>query len=344
MPADAHHPRAIQGRRDRPDVAVFTLGGTIAMTRADDGGIAPGLSGSALLASVPGLDTVATITVTSPLQRPGASLDIPALLALAASIQAALAAGAAGVVVVQGTDTIEETAFILDCILSTPSPVVVTGAMRGPEAAGADGPANLLAASIVAASGARDTGVLVVLGDTVHAALFVHKAHTGLPDAFSSFPYGPVGHVFESRFHRALYMRPQVTLDIGSDARISPVALVQVGMGDDGRMLNHLEAMGYEGVILAAMGAGHVPAALTEPLEVLARTMPVILSSRVAGGPVFERTYGFSGSEIDLLGRGLMHGGALGPLKARLLLQLAIAAGLQHDQLRQMFSAHEQRP
>ena len=85
------------------------------------------------------------------------------------------------------------------------------------------------------------------------------------------------------------------------------------------------------------MGVGHVPAAMVPALAGLAEVFPVVLSSRVASGPVFTRTYGFPGSETDLLSRGLLPGGALGGLKSRLLLSLLLGAGLQGPQLREAF-------
>jgi L-asparaginase len=324
-----------------PRVAVFTLGGTIAMTRAQDGSITPSLSGAALMETVPGLANVAEIELASPLQMPGASLTIPHILLVASKLRDSLAAGADGAIIVQGTDTIEETAFVLDSVLGESAPVVVTGAMRGPEAAGADGPANVLAAAIVAASGKRNTGVTVVMGDTVHAARFVRKGHTGLPDAFTSAPFGPVGHVIEGRFRHAVHLPHRAKLNPAPDTRIPPVALLQIGLGDDARMLGRLAESGYQGAVVAAMGAGHVPQALAKPLGALARQMPVILSSRVSG-PVFECTYGFEGSEVDLLGRGLISGTALGPLKARLLLQIALGCGYRDpEQIRTLFSHHD---
>ncbi|WP_071468498.1 asparaginase [Roseinatronobacter thiooxidans] len=322
----------------KPRVAVFATGGTIAMTRTAHGAIAPSLSGEALLAAVPGLADVASFDVISPMQKPGASLTIPDILSVAEQVRAALVNGAAGAIIIQGTDTIEETAFVLDCVLSTSAPVVVTGAMRGPEAAGADGPANLLASAIVAASAVRDAGVMAVVGDTAHAAVFVRKGHTGLPDAFTSAPQGPLGHVIEGRFHPLMRPPKQVQINLDTDAPIPPVALVQIGLGEDGRILRHLADMGFKGAVIAAMGAGHVPQEIVHALNALAAKMPVILSSRVPAGPVFEQTYGFAGSEVDLLQRGLISGWALGPLKARLLLQLALASGCwEPTELRKLF-------
>ena len=324
---------------NNPRLLFLTLGGTIAMMRGAGGGIVPSVSGEALVGSVPGLAEIGQIDLVSPFQMPGASLSMSHLAEVATLVREAVSGDTDGVVVVQGTDTIEETAFVLDCLLDVGKPVVVTGAMRGAEAAGADGAANLLSAAIVAASRAADLGVAAIIGDVVHAARFVRKGHTCLPAAFTSAPYGPLGHVIEGRFRRAMRPMARSHDPIRTVLPVPPVALLTIGLGDDGRQIDVLEALGYEGAVIAAMGAGHVPEALSDPLGDLARQMPVVLSSRITGGPVFSETYGFKGSERDLLSKGLISGGALGGLKARLLLQMALADGRREmDRLRALFA------
>jgi L-asparaginase len=128
----------------------------------------------------------------SPSLTPGNLVDV------ARTIEEGFASGFDGAVVIQGTDTIEESAFILDLLIGGEKPVVVTGAMRGADAPGADGPANLLAAARVAtAPEARGLGTLAVLNYDIHAARFVQKSHTTLPSAFSSPLVGPLGAVVE---------------------------------------------------------------------------------------------------------------------------------------------------
>nr|WP_306796642.1 asparaginase domain-containing protein [Nocardia sp. XZ_19_369] len=140
---------AIENRRR---VIVFGLGSTIAMSATGFGGVAPALSADELIASVPGLsETGIAVDVVTFRQVPGASLSISDITALAGTISAHLP-GVNGVVVTQGTDTIEETAHLLDLLHAHPEPIVVTGAMRNPTLAGADGPANLLAAIQTAAN------------------------------------------------------------------------------------------------------------------------------------------------------------------------------------------------
>ena len=140
----------------KSSVAVFGLGRTIAMTQTTDGGVSPALPAPELLAAVPGLSDVdAGIRAVDFRQKPGASLSFGDLFELVTAINDALAGGCTGVVVTQGTDTIEEVAYALDLLLPTDAPVVVTGAMRNPTMAGADGPANILAAVRVALSPGR---------------------------------------------------------------------------------------------------------------------------------------------------------------------------------------------
>ena len=183
-----------------PRLLVLSLGGTITMVPDSAGGIAPKLGAAELVASVPALAEVAEIEAHSPFRLPSPSLTPANLVEVARRIEEGFASGFDGAVVIQGTDTIEESAFILDLLVGGDKPVVVTGAMRGADAPGADGPANLLAAAIVAASPeARGLGTLAVLNYDIHAARFVQKSHTALPSAFSSPLVGPLGVVAEGR-------------------------------------------------------------------------------------------------------------------------------------------------
>jgi L-asparaginase len=310
----------------RPRLLVLSLGGTITMVPSAAGGIAPVLGAAELVASVPELSDVAEIEAESPFRLPSPSLDPRMLVDVAARIEAGFAAGYDGAVVIQGTDTIEESAFLLDVLVDDERPVVVTGAMRGVDAAGADGPANLLAAARVAAGAeARGAGTVVVLNYDIHAARFVQKSHTALPSAFLSPLAGPIGAVIEGRPRVWLRPPPMPHLPtVGGGPR--PVALIRWAMGDDGRLLAALPGLGYAGAVIEGMGAGHVPAVAAEAVGALAQRIPVVLSSRCPTGPVFTRTYGYEGGEIDLIRRGVLPSGILSGLKARLLLGLVLRA------------------
>lgn len=324
-----------------PRILLVTLGGTIAMTRSASGsGIVPTLGAADLLGAVPELGEVADILSASPFQMPGASLRLEHLGKVADLLEQGFANGCAGAVVVQGTDTIEETSFVLDRLVAGSFPVVVTGAMRGAQAPGADGPANLLAATLVAgAQSARGLGTLVVLNDEIHAARFVQKCDTGLPSAFASPLCGPIGHIREksARFHVELTRR--ACFKLPAEAGDIPVALLKIGLGDDGRLIDAVAGHGFRGAVIEAMGAGHVPDRLVPAIERLAAKIPVVLATRIVAGPVFTGTYGFPGSEIDLIGRGVIAGADLSSLKIRLLLQLLIASGAGNDAIREIMES-----
>ena len=324
----------------RPWVAVFGLGGTIAMTRAPDGGVSPALSAADLLLAVPGLSGIeAELRTVDFRRKPGASVSFTDLFELAGAINEALRDGCTGVVITQGTDTIEEVAYALDLMLPGDAPVVVTGAMRNPTMAGADGPANILAAARVAAGRhARGLGCLVVFNDQIHAARWVQKTHTASTAAFASPGHGPLGEVFEGRVRIPVSIRhrsPVIRPDPAKDVRTGVATVV---LGDDGRLIEAM-AENVDGLVLAAMGVGHVPAGAVPVVDRLARRIPVVLASRTGAGPVHDRTYSFPGSERDLLARGLISAGYLHPLKSRILLHLLIASGANTARIRETFAA-----
>lgn len=325
--------------RARPTIAYVALGGTIASVASGGRGVEPTLTASDLAAGVPGLDAVADLRAQTFRTVPSSAITLRDLIELVPVLADAVDQGAAGVVVSQGTDTIEEVAFVLDLLWDRPEPVVVTGAMRNPSLAGADGPANLLASVQVAASPeARDCGVLVCLGDEIHAARYVHKAHTSSPAAFRSPGLGPIGWVSEGRPVIALRPTRRAHLDVEWSAALPRVPIVRLGLGDDGVLLEAARDLECDGVVIDALGGGHVPAGLVPVVADLLERVPVVLASRTGSGEVLASTYGSPGSEIDLLERGVIRAGALDALKARLLLVLAMASGCDRVQTRDLFA------
>ena len=336
-------------------IVLFTLGGTIASTAAGTtaasttaGGVIPQLAGADLLASVPGLGRAgADLQVRDFRQTASSSLTIGDVVDLVRAIRAEVAAGAAGVVVSQGTDTIEETAFLADLLYAGDVPVVFTGAMRNPTLAGPDGPANLRAAVTVATSpDARGLGCVVVFSDEIHAARFVRKAHTTSVGAFVSPLAGPLGIVAEDRV--VLLTRPARWPALpdplpapspgprpGPPVRIGLVTMV---LGDDGTLLE-AAADRFSGLVVAGFGGGHVPASLVATLGETAQRIPVVLASRTGAGMVLASTYAYPGSELDLRPRGLIGAGFLDPIKARLLLHVLLAGGAARAEIAAAFAS-----
>jgi L-asparaginase len=319
-------------------VLVLGLGGTIAMTSSAGQAARPTLTVSDLIDAVPELaDSGIDLTVDDVRTVASASLRFADLDALAQRIRTHLP-DYDGVVVTQGTDTIEETAYLLDLILDTDKTVVVTGAMRHPGLAGADGPANILAAVRVAADrSTRGLGVLVVLADDIHLARRVRKTHTTSCATFQS-PEGRIGMLVEGRpvILNRVDGRPTVQTSVHDDVH---VGLLTIGLGEDGTTV---EAIGraVDGLVVAGAGGGHVPETVVPTLDSLVRAgLPVVLASRTGDGPVLTNTYGYPGSERDLLNRGLISAGFLPPLKARILLHALLCAEASHNDIVAAFAS-----
>jgi L-asparaginase len=328
-----------------PRISLIALGGTIAMGAAGDGGVRHSLDAAELAANVLGAGAGAEIEAVSLRRLPGWQLGVADVVELARVIETAFDDGARGVVVTQGTDTIEETSFLLELLgVAERGAVVVTGAMRNPTLPGADGPANLLGAvATAAAPQARGVGVLVVMGDEIHAARLVAKAHATSPSAFVSYP-GALGWLSEGR--PVLVTRPVAKLGVpgaaaalGDCSSLPAVPLVRTWLGDDGALVGHLAELGCDGLVVEGSGGGHVTAQAAAALAELAKQVPVVIASRTGAGAVLRSTYAAEGGEIDLARRGVIGAGWLPGLKARLLLLVLVATGADREALERAFAA-----
>ena len=175
------------------------------------------------------------------------------------------------------------------------------------------------------------------MNDAIHAARFVRKLHTSNPAAFESL-VGPVGWISEGQPRIA--MRPPNRMRLPSrpvPARRSRVPLVSITLDDGGETLRRLESGEIDALVVEALGGGHVPAPLVQPLVRLAREVPVVLASRAAWGEIMSSTYKFAGSEKDLLQHGLTSSGWLDSKKARVLLLLLARCALSGSELATAF-------
>ena len=318
-------------------VMFLPLGGTISMVSGTgQKGANPKLAGMDLLRDLaPSGDPDVEVMARSPIAS--ANLTLADLAAIVTELEHGLGEGADGAVITLGTDTLEEVAFALDLLVRSDRPIVLTGAMRFANQPGSEGAANLKAAIEVAADpDAAGRGVLVVMNDEIHAARFVVKANTISTAAFSSAPFGPLGIVAEGRPFWAF--RPNgrpVFLKVG--AKAAQVPILTPGFGDENRYLDMLAADPPDGVVVAALGAGHVPARLAGGLERLAGLCPVVLASRILSGPTLRHTYGYPGAEIDLLTKGLIPSGILSAAKSKVALQILLSGSRPIAEIRETF-------
>jgi L-asparaginase len=313
-----------------PKLAIAALGGTVSMQSTQSGqGVVPAVSGETLLSTVPELKTLARTTVETFGLLPSASLDFEYLLDVLDWANAQISQGAAAVIIIQGTDTLEESATFFDYLWAHDEPLVLTGAMRSAAQAGADGPANLLDAGRVAlAACSRGRGAQVVINGEIHRATTVRKVDSMTMHAFVSPLTGPAGLLVEGA---PRYFQPPVArhvLSLPQDTG-QTVALLEASLSADSLLLEKVVELGYDGLVIAGFGAGHVSAHWAEVIEGIARHIPVIIATRTGCGATAQATYGFVGSEIDLTRKGAVMAGFLCPRKARILLWLLIGCQQQ---------------
>ncbi|RQG99487.1 asparaginase [Natrarchaeobius oligotrophus] len=284
-------------------VVIVSTGGTIASTE-DDGedGAAPELTAENLIASVPELGDVASLRTRDFSNVPSAYFEIEQMAELASEIEAYDADEEVdGVVVTQGTDVLEESAYFVDCWYDGETPVVFTGAMRNPSLPSPDGPANLLASVRTAADeSAEERGALVCFNDRIHAAADVTKTNSMNVDTFRSPEVGPLGAIDEDRvvWFRERASRPPA-LDPDPDRITNDVHAVTVTA--DMPIAQIEAAADAEALCFAATGAGHIPPSIIEPLESVAGNgVPLIATTRCPEGRLARHTYGFRGSEETL--------------------------------------------
>ncbi|HEU4629042.1 MAG TPA: asparaginase [Gemmatimonadaceae bacterium] len=321
-------------------IALLFTGGTISM-RHDPaaGGAVPALSGSEILAATRGIEAVAQVAAEDWGALPGPHMSPERQWALRARVAELLArAEVQGVAITHGTDTMEETAYLLARSLPVGKPVVLTGAMRSGSDLGWDGPANLLDTVRVAATpGAGAYGALVLMGGRIFSGLDVMKAHTHMLDAFESPGLGPMGVVDDGRviFRRALAAPPRT---LSPERLAEPVDIVPAFAGADSRLLDAARESA-RGIVVAALGRGNVPPAMVPGIErCLAADLPVVVASRSPRGRVGP-TYGYPGAARRLLEMGAVLAGSRRPQQARIDLMLALGAGLSGRALAELFAA-----
>jgi len=302
-------------------VRLLAAGGTIAM-RGERA--VPALDAGELVEQLPQVAGF-HLEAETVLSVPSTHLTLTDALDLARRACAA-AAGNAGVVLTTGTDTMEEVAVLCGLMYGGDAPIVITGANRPGSAPGADGPANLLDAIILArAPAAAGLGVVVAFGGEVHAAMTVRKIDSTGPVAFGSPTAGPVGRIVEGRVW--LHATPRRPSPLPVRRLHHRVTTVSTGLGDDGAMLRHAAEIS-DGIVLIALGAGHLSKEVLAELRPAAARVPVVITCRPDRSSMLFATYGFDGAERDLRASGAICAPFLSPAAARMALLSCLGADL----------------
>ena len=292
--------------------------------RSSSAGNVPTLRGDDLLATVPGLAEMADVEPIDWGLVPASHLTFAQVLEIGEILARELARpDIDGAVVVQGTDVIEETAFAWDVLPLPPKPVVVVGAMRSASEVGYDGPANLRQALVAAADPAlASQGVVVAMAGELHAADDVRKTNSHALDTFQSPNAGRLGRVTDTGAtldrSRTLVRLPRIPA-----AAALPVPMLTVVLDDPPAI-----AGDPAGLVVAAAGGGNTsPAYLELGRALIARSIPVMLTTRCPSGEVLPG-YAFPGGSTEWWEAGAIFSGTLASLKARVLLALGLGSGL----------------
>ena len=334
-----------------PVVWVIATGGTIAGrgTSSDVGVYKPGIfTADELLKSIPEVAQYAAVKAEQLFNVASTDLTLDDALILSRRINAIFASDpkVAGVVVTHGTNTLEETAYLLSLTVRDDRPVVVTGAMRPATATSADGPLNLLNAIRTASTPeARGKGTLVVLNDEINSARDVTKTSTYRAETFRAPDLGLLGYVDRDAvvFYRSSTRRhtSRTEFDVAQIKELPRVDIYYSYMSPNTEMLTTLVKSGTKGIIFAGTGAGSLTTVERSALRALQSSptnpRPVLVrSSRVGSGRVIGLT-GLS-EEYDALG--VIPGDNLNPQKARILLMLALTKSNQLDDIKRMFAEY----
>lgn len=241
-----------------------------------------------------------------------------------------------GFVITHGTDTLEETAFLLDLILGIEQPVVITGAMRSSNEIGSDGLYNYISAIRVASDEkARHKGVMVVFNDEIHTARNVTKTHTSNTNTFQSPNHGPLGVLTKDRvqFHHMPY-RQQALENVNEKLN---VPLVKAYMGMPGDIFSFYSREGIDGMVIEALGQGNMPPSALEGIQQLVSlNIPIVLVSRSFNG-IVSPTYAYDGGGYQLAQQGFIFSNDLNGPKARLKLLVALSNNLDKAEIKSYF-------
>lgn len=241
-----------------------------------------------------------------------------------------------GFVITHGTDTLEETAFLLDLILGIEQPVVITGAMRSSNEIGSDGLYNYISAIRVASDEkARHKGVMVVFNDEIHTARNVTKTHTSNTNTFQSPNHGPLGVLtaYRVQFHHMPY-RQQALENVNDKLN---VPLVKAYMGMPGDIFSFYSREGIDGMVIEALGQGNIPPSALEGIQQLVSlNIPIVLVSRSFNG-IVSPTYAYDGGGYQLAQQGFIFSNGLNGPKARLKLLVALSNNLDKAEIKSYF-------
>lgn len=329
-----------------PKVRLLATGGTISNKTGGR------LTADELIKSMPGIEQYARTESEQFANVASSELTIKQWLELARRINSLFVEDAdlAGIVITSGTDTLEEIAYFLNLTVRSDKPVVVVGSMRNPSTLGYEGAANLLEGfRVAAAAESRGKGVLVVLNDEINAAREATKTDALRLQTFQTRAYGMLGIVDTDRvvYYRDVIRRhtKSTEFDIASVEDLPRVDVVLVYQGATGDVIKALVDQGAKGIVVATAGAGAISGTQGEGIQyALEKRVFVVMCTRTGSGRIAARRRPGPPQAALPASKGpgdyRIYGEDLAPIKARVLLMLALVKTRDGAEIQRMFTEY----
>jgi len=328
----------------KPNITILATGGTIAgaaATGTQSGYTSGAVTIDAMIAAVPGIGDLANIKGEQISNVGSQDMSFDIMLKVAKRCNELLAGkDVDGIVITHGTDTMEESAYLLNLVIKSTKPVVLVGSMRPSTAVSADGPLNLYNAVGVAADpNARGRGVMVVMNDWIHGAHSLTKTSTTAVQTFMSPVRGLVG--VASYGKNDFYGTPpwkhttQTEFDISNVKALPRVDIIYAYEDMVPDLINASVASGAKGIVIAGVGNGNMnKVSVDAAANAVKKGVVVVRSSRVATGLVGRNV------EVDDDKLGFIASDELNPQKARILLSLALLKPRPAAEIQKMYSTY----
>lgn len=320
------------------NILVIFTGGTFSM-KIDEttGGAVPHFSGNDLLELMPEVKELANLTVFDFGKYPGPHITPQLMLDLASKIKSFINSNNVdGIVITHGTDTLEETAYLLDLTIKTDIPIILTGSMKNSSEPDWDGPQNLKDSIYICLNpNSQKMGVLVCLNGEINAASEVTKTHTDDVETFHSLDFGALGFV---QNNRVIFNRLPRKLEILETDNIeTEVDLIKCYAGMDDKFFKFSADNGAKGIVVEAMGVGNVPPKAFEGIKyAVEKGVNVVLVSRCPAGETLD-IYGYPGAGKWLHQLGVIFADYLNGQKARIKFMLALGKTKNLNELKSLF-------
>jgi L-asparaginase len=341
MASDTSEP---QVKSPKKTIAVVTTGGTIAQ-KVDpvSGGAVPSLSGENLINSVSELKELANLKVFQVVNIDSSDMDFQVYSKLVRKIiKLNNDPEIDGLLILHGTDTMEETAFFLNHLIHTNKPMAITGAMRTASEKDSDGPRNLInALRVILSSHANNGNIMVVMNGNIINGFAVSKIDSSNIEAFNGGKHGVLGIVND--FHVIWYNKP-INLGTFKLPKTYPrIDIVLAYPGADGSLIKAAVRNGARGIVIVGYGAGNVSKRFSRVIKSVLKTandVTLLIQSRIPEGNVLP-VYGGEGGAVDLQKLGVILGGPISPTKSRILLMLCLSNNYPYKEIHRVFQKSE---